>query len=340
MKIQQLPSKNGCACFRLSEVDKSFANALRRTLLGNIPIQVFTPEDCIITTNTSRFTNEIIKGRLACVPIHYKKITDKLTVTLSKKNTSHGIEYVTSNDFEYTTKEKLFPETHIKIDGKTYKEPIEILRLRPGEELSLTCTTGIKTANDGGTYNSVGTCAYGFTQDEEASDAEWQRTQRDISKKEWDLLGAKRFVKKNSFDFILKSVGVYSESELLHKALHILKAQFDYCKSITLESIEPSLTTISDCFEVKLTGNYTFEGIQVQLSGDYTIGNMLEYQIYTKFENPITFVTFFKKHPHDPTGTLRIAFPNATKELVISQIVTACDECIDLVNELIGKLDA
>ena len=340
MKIQTLPSKNGCACFRLSDVDKSFANALRRTLLGNIPIQVFTPENCTITTNTSRFTNEIIKGRLACVPIHYKKLTDTLTVTLSKKNTSHGIEYVTSNDFVSTTKENIFPETHIKIDGKVYNEPIEILRLRPGEELTLTCKTNIKTANDGGMYNSVGTCAYGFTQDQEASDAEWNRTQQDISKKEWDLLGAKRFVKKNSFDFILKSVGVYSESELLHKALQILKAQFEYCKSITPESIEESPTTVNDCFDIKLTGNYTFEGIQFQLNGDYTIGNMLEYQLYTKFNDPITFVTFFKKHPHDPTGTLRLAFPNATKESIISQIVTACDECIEVVNEFIRKLDA
>ena len=43
--------EKGILRFQLSGVDKSFANAIRRTLLGNIPIQVMKSEDCVIHTN-------------------------------------------------------------------------------------------------------------------------------------------------------------------------------------------------------------------------------------------------------------------------------------------------
>ena len=53
----------------------SFANALRRIILSEIPINVIRTEteevnQCKITTNTGRLHNEIIKQRLSCIPIH------------------------------------------------------------------------------------------------------------------------------------------------------------------------------------------------------------------------------------------------------------------------------
>ena len=44
MKFEKLSSDNGIR-FRLSDVDKSVANALRRTLIGNIPIYVMDPKN-------------------------------------------------------------------------------------------------------------------------------------------------------------------------------------------------------------------------------------------------------------------------------------------------------
>ena len=65
--------------FTLSGVNVSLANAIRRTILSDIPLVVFrtTPyqqNKANIISNTSRLNNEILKQRLSCIPIHIKDI--------------------------------------------------------------------------------------------------------------------------------------------------------------------------------------------------------------------------------------------------------------------------
>ena len=64
--------------FTLEEIELSFANAIRRTILSDIPVVCFKtyPEkenQCTILINTTKHNNEIVKQRLSCIPIH---ITD------------------------------------------------------------------------------------------------------------------------------------------------------------------------------------------------------------------------------------------------------------------------
>ena len=61
--------------FTLSNCYVSFANALRRIILSEIPTIVIrsTPyerNDVTIHINTTRLNNEILKQRLSCIPIH------------------------------------------------------------------------------------------------------------------------------------------------------------------------------------------------------------------------------------------------------------------------------
>ena len=311
--------------FRLSGVDKSFANAIRRTLLGNIPVLVLKPEDCTITSNTTRFTNEIIKSRLACIPLHHKNITDSFTVDVSKKNDTADTIYITTKDFTVNSKHSLLFPSYSIIEG--VKEHIEFIRLKAGEELILTCNSSVGTAIESGMYNSVGTCAYGFTQDKEQSEAMFVKSGKsEIDRGDWECLDAKRFVIKDSFDFVLKTIGVYSNRELLKIATIVIQSQLDYCKR-SIES-SPSITTMENCFDVVITGNYILYKHEYEMQGDYTIGKLLEYQIYTRFNRPITYVAFYKKHPHDKVGILRVAFPGATIETIKECVETACNECI------------
>ena len=318
--------------FRLSGVHHSFANALRRTLLGNIPIMVMKPDQCDISVNTSRFTNEIIKSRLACIPIHHTTdVMEVMTITVSKKNDTTGILYVTTEDF---TPSKLFPPSQYKgLDGKHHTTFIEFLRLRPGEEIRLTCTTSVGTGNESGMYNSVGTCSYGFTQDKEESDRVFSHEKE--SKENWDLLGAKRIVKPNSYDFILESIGVFKEPILLLYAVEVIKAQLNACKR-NAEVCE-SVNTLPHCFDISMTGNYTLNTLSVEMKGDYTLGKLLEYQVYLRY-NPITYVSYYKKHPHDAKGILRVAFPTATPDTVKALLHEVCDECTAQLDEFVMLL--
>ena len=61
--------------FTLKNIHFSTANALRRTILSDIPVYGIRTEteelnQCRIEINTSRLHNEIIKQRLSCIPVH------------------------------------------------------------------------------------------------------------------------------------------------------------------------------------------------------------------------------------------------------------------------------
>lgn len=325
--------ENGILHFQLSGVDKSFANAIRRTLLGNIPIQVMKPEDCVIHTNTSRFTNEMIKLRLSCIPIHETNINKQLTIECTKKNETTHLIYVTTEEF----KSDLFPPTAIKGLGKTEHRYIDWIRLRADEEISFTCKTSIGTANQCGAYNSVATCSYGCTNDKEASERAWGSKERLITKEDWDFLDGKRFIIPDSFDFILETVGVFTNHQLVTLSVTILILQLEQCvKSIT---ITPSLTTIEDCFDVSITGDYTIGTITIPMQGDYTIGKLLEYELYQRFlAKEITYVAFYKKHPHDTVGILRVASKGATPESIRTMVESASQECIKKCKEFSSLL--
>jgi DNA-directed RNA polymerase alpha subunit len=67
--------------FTLSGVNVSLANAIRRTILSDIPLIVFrtSPHEqnkANIILNTTRLNNEILKQRLSCIPIHIKDYND------------------------------------------------------------------------------------------------------------------------------------------------------------------------------------------------------------------------------------------------------------------------
>jgi hypothetical protein len=62
--------------FTIQGIALPFANAIRRTLMSDIPVLGFYTEKhalnkCTIAVNTLRTHNEIVKHRLSCIPVHY-----------------------------------------------------------------------------------------------------------------------------------------------------------------------------------------------------------------------------------------------------------------------------
>ena len=94
--------------FTLSGVDVSLANAVRRTIISDIPSVVFktSPHEqnkSVFITNTSRLHNEILKQRLSCIPIHIKDVEGyphkNYIMELNVENLTDSTLYVTSKDF-------------------------------------------------------------------------------------------------------------------------------------------------------------------------------------------------------------------------------------------------
>jgi DNA-directed RNA polymerase subunit L len=299
--------------FQLKNVDKSVANALRRTILGRIQTVVLKPADCEVSVNTSRVNNEILKERLACLPVFCQdfEAAAKCELVLSKKNDGEEIMVVTTKDFVVmngdTVVEGFFPPTKVSAFGVNYVTYAEIMPLRPAtsklpaEEIHLKCKFSVGTAAESGQYNVAATCSYGFTQDKAASDAEFEKNHRAEDRANWELLDAKRFVVPDSYDFVVETLGVYTNEQLVQKACDVLVADLQAVVSLSTEG--PSDTTIENCRDVTIKG------------GDFSIGKLLEYQIY-HFKDEVTYVVFLKKHPHDKDGVLRVASKTPPLQLI------------------------
>lgn len=176
--------------FTISNIDVSYVNAIRRTILSDIPIVVFktTPyeeNNATIVINTSRLNNEIVKQRLSCIPIHIdyldtsKDSIENYLLELDVENKTDTTMIVTTKDFKIlnTVSNKYLDEGQVKRIFPPFIPPngsgeyyIDFLRLRPkisdeipGERIKLTCKFSVGTARDDSMFNVTGTCAYGRT---------------------------------------------------------------------------------------------------------------------------------------------------------------------------------
>jgi DNA-directed RNA polymerase alpha subunit len=363
IKVHKTATK-GTMEFTLSGVNVSLSNSIRRTILSDIPIVVFktTPYEenkANITFNTSRLNNEIIKQRLSCIPIHIRDVEKfplkNYLVEVNVENLTETIIYVTTKDFkirdlstgkfldESTTRE-IFPANE---DTGYF---IDFVRLRPkisdeipGEKLALTCEFSIGTAKEDGMFNVVSTCSYGFTVDEDRQDTElakkiqeWKnegKTQDDIDyeAKNWKLLDGLRIYKKDSFDFVLQSVGIYPNLEILLMSCDILQKKLNDLYSQIMSDdikIQTSQNTLPNCFDITLENE------------DYTIGKVLEYLLYSKFfENSetkvLSYCGFKKMHPHDSDSIIRVAYVDLVDKNIVKKNLT---ECIHIAIDVYEKI--
>ena len=109
--------------FTLSHVDVSYANAIRRTLLSNIPMVVFKTRPyaeslCHIPVNTSRLHNEIIKQRLSCIPVHLNKKSSPFAQQICENLAEYSVEIHVDNptDACRTITSRDFKVRHIPSD--------------------------------------------------------------------------------------------------------------------------------------------------------------------------------------------------------------------------------
>ena len=335
-----LENDNNIFTFTLGGINVSLANALRRTIIADIPTVVFktTPYEqnkAVIFKNTTRLNNEILKQRLSCIPIH---ITDEnmplqnYLLEVNIENTTDTMQYVTTEHFkiknittnEFLTKkdnEKIFPP-----DPFTGYY-IDFVRLRPkitdeilGEKLHFTCEFSYGTCKEDSMFNTSSVCSYGMTCDTVNSKIElgkkkqiWKNenlSEEDIilKSKDWDLLDAARIVIKDSFDFTIQSVGVFTNQDLIQKALTIIINNNNNARNNNSNKMK-------NCFDIKLKNE------------DYPIGKILEYALYSKYYQElksITYCGFVKLHPHDNDSIIRISYKELPEKPLIYQNLKEC----------------
>jgi DNA-directed RNA polymerase II subunit RPB3 len=348
--------------FTLVSVDVSIANALRRIILSEVPTIVFrtSPYDkskANIEVNTSRLNNEILKQRLSCIPIHLgtedEPIEDYI-MKLDVTNDGDSVIYVTTEDF---TVESISTGKPLSKDAIRRIFPpnsmtgtfIDFARLRPkvtkdgsGESLKMSCTFDVGTAKQDGAFNVVSTCSYAFTHDPVAAASAWSEvakklTSEGLSKEEiaaskanWNHLEAKRHFIRNSYDFVVKSVGVYENQQIVRMGCQIMAKKLATLQEQASNeglTIERGDSTMANCFDITLVGE------------DYTIGKVIEYMLYRNYfegVKTLTYCGFRKSHPHIDACLVRVAFKDdeATSATAHGYIEASCKEAIEIFNAI------
>ncbi len=351
-QISNISEEAGLLRFTLFGVNVSLANALRRIILNDIDTVVFRTETyndnkCTIQVNTSRQHNEMVKQRLSCVPIYSTKLDElpgNYMLEIDVTNNTDHIMYVTTEDFKVKNKttgeymgkadrERLFPMNQLT------RHYIDLVRLRPkigaipGEQLKLTCEFSVACASTNGMFNVVSKCAYGNTPDLEKAAAAWTQienkmkadgaTETEIAyaHKNFYLLDAQRHCKEDSFDFVVGTVGVYSNNEIVKKACAKMQTKIlDFMNLVETRAIpiEPSATTMENCYDIILENE------------DYTLGKALEFYLYDELymkSKRLNFCGFKKIHPHDTSSRIRVAYAqNVSINDIETDLVKACKE--------------
>ena len=365
VQIHDTMEMDGIFNFTLSNIPTCFANALRRTIISDIPICVIRSENeevnqCSFEINTSRLHNEILKQRLSCIPIHMKDLellTNKYILEVDVQNNTDEIMFITTEDFRiknketgnYTTKEQtreIFPEdpiTHCYID---------LCRLRPkisdgipGEHVKFSAEFSVSTAKENSMFNVVSKCTYRNTLDKSLADKEWSNREKKLhelystitseeiafDKRNFELLDAQRYFVKHSFDYTIQSIGIFDNVEVIKKALVILQNKMvDMVQALITNEIpmNKSATSMDNCYDIVLEDE------------DSTVGRILEYILYQRFyekEKTLSFCGFKKIHPHFSESILRLAFTEPVEKDQIRYVLKeACLEAEQIVKQMYG----
>lgn len=347
--------------FTLQNVDVSIANGLRRTILSDIPCAVFkcfpyNEEQIVFYKNNTRINNEILKQRLMCIPIHIRDTSidiSKYSVTLNVKNTTQHtmnvttkyfkiIDNDTGNEISEEERNKIFPPNSITGDHILFARllPQYNEQVAP-EQIHFKANLFYGTAAEDGAFNVVSSCSYINTPNTIDQASKWNEIEQELKDKKvsastiefektnWFLHDAKRIFLENSYDFVIESVGVFTNDSIVKKGCDILNTGFSKIKNDATNGNLTMKNQIDDnMFDVRLDGI------------DYTLGKVIEYfmfKLYYKESNMCNYVGFKKPHPHDDYSVLRVSFSESSDTHVsqLSQmIVEACNNAISTYEQI------
>jgi len=343
--------------FRLSGLNVSIANAIRRIILTYIPTYVIRTEkyednQCDIAVNTTRMHNEIIKQRLSCIPIHLKVgkenwlLDYQLEVDL--RNDTDNVIYVTTEAFklknkktnQYLSREdtkKIFPPNLVT---NSY---IDFVRLRPkisdsipGEHIKLTANFGIGNAKENSMFNVVSKCTFMNTIDLNRVQEVWDEKERTIRQYYSTLKDVEENAMNKEIEFEKKNF------YLLDAQRYYVEDSFDFsiqsigvydndeimklaCMQL-IEKIQRFIDSLDQNIVPILNSETTIENSYdvILEDEDYTLGKILEFMLYENYyekEDVLSFCAFKKMHPHNDNGVLRIAFTENIDRNYIQQIL-------------------
>ena len=189
----------------------------------------------------------------------------------------------------------------------------------PGEKLKMKATLSYGTAKENGMFNIASTCSYAMTPDKVKQYEEWGKKEEESKisdeqvledlKKNWMIHDAKRIYIADSFDFIIETIGIFTNNDIIKRAIQVLHEKLDIISTAIQQqsiSIKETTNTIKNSFDIIIDNE------------DYTIGKVLEYILYKSFykeKGLLSYIGFVKEHPHYSYGLIRFAYKKTEKNM-------------------------
>jgi DNA-directed RNA polymerase subunit L len=293
--------------FEIHDVDVSVVNAIRRTILTDIPVVGFMGEEkpsFEIKKNTGPLHNEFLQHRLGLIPLHFTETEvegfseESYQFILHVNNTGNMTRNVTTDDFKilYNGKQmtekdvrRILPHNHIT------HQPILITRLRPSEELHVEGVPIKSTARVHAGFSPVSLCSYHYMVDASRITPEQNVLEREKT------YHANEFGDPTKLVFEMETEGGLNHKYLVSKALEIIQ-----------QRIEEWLPQTAEIGRIGTNG----VGIDFQFPNeDDTLGNLLQAFMFKKYirnqaltpsGKKVTYVGYYCPHPLDAKMILKI----------------------------------
>ena len=316
--------------FKISNIDLSIVNSIRRTILTNIKNVAFffnvkekNPEDSgiHIIENDSPLHNEFLAQRISMIPINLT--TEQITnwdsndyeFEIKVENNTKSFKDVTSKDImviykgkeDSKLREQMFPE------NKLTKEYIIITKLPPTTQTTklhckLKAFTG--TAEESACWATTSLCTFFNDIDENTNKKNMEKfieqnpkLEPEKAKLRYNTLDYQRAFHKNEFNepdqFIFKI-----EPECILSVEEIFKQALEY--------LIDKIDTLIDFDESKITISNEKEFYKIILNDEtHTVGNLLQSLLYNihirkKKSKDISFIGYFVPHPLEKRVFMKI----------------------------------
>ena len=298
------------ASFDINDIDVCVVNALRRTMIAEVPTVAFAFDptvkhnDIKVHTNTGALHNEFLAHRISLVPLYFTSEevevfnSDKYTFKINVKNTSTEMLNVTSHDIEiYDETGNKYPQAfHERIfpANPTTKDYILLTKLKPnifdkkrGDEIVLDAKASVNIGKVHSRWSPVSLCTFYNNLDPKKVEEGLQTYLKehaalgfpeDELRKRFNTLQVHRCYKTNkymepsSFHFDIQSECHLTPVQIFSKAIDTL-----------VKKIEQFIVNVDEPTDaVQITQSQGMSYVTVD-NEDHTFGNMVQAMFYNIF---------------------------------------------------------
>ncbi len=332
----EIDEKTRAMRFDVAGVDLCIINAVRRTIMADVPVAAFrfdpthpdhaTDDGVRVLRNTSSLHNEFVGHRISMVPVCLDENQlhgfdpARYNCVLKVKNAGSDVRNVTTADFDVfdqagvklskAVRDGLFPPCPIAGDH------ILLLRLKPssvcdgnGEEILAECTASVGTGRQHARWSPVSKCFFRNKIDEGASEknlaeklegVEDEADRATITAQHATLDAHRCFVKDQHGDPAAFEFFVQSECRLRPSFL-VFSALQVLCARLTTMA-DALVTHDEERVSIQPVANMDDFFHMTLRDEDHTMGNLLQGMLYKRWVRDeggatVTFVGYSQPHP-------------------------------------------